>query len=181
MKNKKHFYISILILLSFFLVPISTPAQSASPVWLDEFDGPLGEGWYWVNGNPGMWNLEDHPGFLRIYASPYGTGGENLLLRPVAEGDFMIKTRVFFEPDTNFQLAGLVIYQDDNNFLQLGRAFCDVPDVCAGNGIYFDKIQDGNFTDSNFGTPVGNPSEAFLRLERQGDMVKGFFSYEGIT
>jgi Tol biopolymer transport system component/regulation of enolase protein 1 (concanavalin A-like superfamily) len=150
--------------------------------WRDEFDGSLREGWDWANENPDKWNLTEHPGFLRIYASPYGTGGENLLLRPVTQGDFMIKTRVLFEPGTNFQFAGLVIWQDDTNFLQLGRAFCDVPDVCVGNGLYFDKILGGNFTDSNFATPVSNPSEIFLRLERRGDMVRGLYSLDqGMT
>lgn len=152
------------------------------PLLRDEFDGSLGEGWAWVNENPAKWNLTEQPGFLRIYASPYVTGGENLLLRPVAQGDFMIKTRVLFEPNTNFQFAGLVIWQDEGNFLQLGRAFCDVPDVCVGNGIYFDKVLGGNSTDSNFATSVGNPSEIFLRLERRGDMVRGFYSLDqGIT
>ena len=149
--------------------------------WRDEFDGSLGEGWYWVNENPSKWNLTEQPGFLRVYASPYMTGGENLLLRPVAQGDFMIKTRVLFEPNTNFQFAGLVIYQDQKNYLQFGRAFCDVPYSCVGNGIYFDKVLDGGFTESNYATMVDNPNEAYLRLERRGDMVKAFFSYEGVT
>jgi Tol biopolymer transport system component/regulation of enolase protein 1 (concanavalin A-like superfamily) len=162
------------------IVDWCVPAPSPVP-WRDEFDGSLGEGWHWVNENSDRWNLTEQPGFLRIYNVPFGTGGENLLLRSVAQGDFMIETRLLFEPDANFQFAGLVIWQDENNFLQLGRAFCDVPNVCVGNGIYFDKILAGNFTDSNFATPVDNPSEAYLRLERRGDMVKAFFSYEGIT
>ena len=152
--------------------------------WRDEFDGALDEGWYWVNENPAKWNLTENPGFLRIYTSPYGTGGENLLLRPVAQGDFMIKTRLLFEPDTNFQFAGLVIWQDENNFLQLGRAFCDIPDVCVGNGIYFDHVSDGTIVDGNFATQFDNPfnlAESYLRLERRGDMVKAFYSHEGIT
>jgi regulation of enolase protein 1 (concanavalin A-like superfamily) len=155
-------------------------AQADSPIWRDEFDGPLADGWYWVNENLDKWNFGD--GFLRIFASPYATGGENLLLRPAAQGDFMIKTRVRFEPNTNFQFAGLVIYQDDGNLLQLGRAFCDLEEICVGNGIYFDKILGGNFTDSNFAMPIGNPSEVFLRLERRGEMVRAFYSAdEGIS
>jgi Tol biopolymer transport system component/regulation of enolase protein 1 (concanavalin A-like superfamily) len=147
--------------------------------WRDEFDQEPAEPWYWVNPNPNRWGLND--GNLRIYASPSATGGENLLLRPVENGDFTIKTHLFFEPDANFQFAGLVIYQDADNYLQFGRAFCDAPDACVGNGIYFDKALDGEFRDSNFGTQVGSSSEAYLRLERRGDMVKAFYSSEGIT
>ncbi len=158
---------------------------SAPPLfsWRDEFDTDmLSPGWYWENGDSGEWSLAERPGFLRIYASDTPTSEGNLLLRPVDQGDFMIKTRVLFEPDTNFQFAGLVIWQDENNFLQFGRAFCDFPDVCVGNGIYFDYMGGGPWwVDGNFATQVDNPSEAYLRLERRGDMVKAFYSYEGIT
>jgi beta-xylosidase len=147
----------------------------------DGFNGTLAEGWRWVNENPGKWNLTEQPGFLRIYASHYAAGGENLLLRSVAQGDFTIKTHVFFEPHTNFQGAGLVIYQDDSNLLSLGRAFCDTPYVCVGNGIYFDYFGGGTWVGGNFGTSVGSPSEAYLRLERRGQMVKASYSYEGVT
>jgi regulation of enolase protein 1 (concanavalin A-like superfamily) len=152
--------------------------------WRDEFEGLLADGWYWVNENPNEWNLTENPGSLRIYASPFVTGDENLLLRPVAPGDFMIKTRVLFEPDTNFQFAGLVIWQDENNFLQLGRAFCDIEEICVGNGIYFDKILGGGWMDGNFATQFDNPfnpADSYLRLERRGDMVRAFYSHEGIT
>ena len=153
--------------------------------WRDEFvTETLDYPWYWINENKDKWNLLENPGFLRIHSSPYATGGENLLLRPVAQGDFSIETRVFFEPDTNFQFAGLVIYQDENNFLQLGRAFCDIEGACVGNGIYFDKILGGNMPDSNFATQIDNPfnaAESYLRLERRGEMVRAFYSHEGIT
>lgn len=154
------------------------------PLWRDEFDGSLAEGWYWINENPDEWNLTESPGALRIYTSPYGIGGENTLLRPVAQGDFSIETHLFFTPDTNFALAGLVIYQDDSTFLQLGRAFCDIEGPCVGNGIYFDYASGGELVGGNFANPIENPfdpAEAYLRLERRGNMVRAFYSHEGIT
>lgn len=157
-----------------------TPPAPPS-TWRDEFDGSLRDGWYWKNGDSGQWNLDDVPGFLRMYASDTVTPNGNLLLRGAANGDFMIKTRLLFEPDTDFQFAGLVIWQDEENFLQLGRAFCDVEGACVGNGIYFDKVLGGNLVDGNFAATVDSPNEAYLRLERRGDMVRAFFSYEGIT
>ena len=151
--------------------------EAPSSLWRDEFDGPLAEPWYWVNENPDKWMFND--GFLRILTSSLGTGEENLLLRPVAEGDFTIKTRVLFEPDTDFQFAGLVIWQDEENYLQFGRLFCDLEGACVGNGIYFDKILGGDLVDGNFATPIDNPSDVFLRLERRGDMVRAFYSLDG--
>lgn len=152
------------------------------PLWRDEFDGSLADGWYWVNENPEEWNLTGSPGALRIYTSPFGTGGENLLLRPVAQGDFSIETRVSFTPDTDFQFAGLVIYQDEGTFLQLGRAFCDIEGPCVGNGIYFDYASGGVSVDGNFATQADNPNnpgDAYLRLERRGNMVRAFYSNDG--
>jgi regulation of enolase protein 1 (concanavalin A-like superfamily) len=146
--------------------------------WRDDFEGSIAEDWYWINENPEKWNLTEQPGFLRIYASQYGTAGENLLLRLPPEGDFVIETHLLFEPDTNFQFAGLVIFQDSDNFLQFGRAYCDYG-ACPGNAIYFDHIEDGGFVGDNFATPMDPPHQVFLRLERQGDMITGFYSPDG--
>lgn len=157
-------------------VPWPTP-------WRDEFDGSLAGEWYWVNENQDKWNLTENPGFLRIYTSNLGTGDENLLLRPVAQGDFAIETRLFFTPDTNYQFAGLVIWQDNANFLQFGRAYCDL-EHCAGNAIYFDNVVNDGIGGENFATQVDNPfdpNEAYLRLERRGNMVRALYSHEGIT
>jgi Tol biopolymer transport system component/regulation of enolase protein 1 (concanavalin A-like superfamily) len=172
--------LSILFLSTGAVLEINqTTALAAPTIWRDDFNGPLQEGWEWVNENPDKW--EFYEGFLRISAATEGTGTENLLLRAVSEGDFVIETRLIFEPDTNFQIAGLVIYQDEDHFLQFGRAFCDLEGPCIGNGIYFDQADKDNPVYANFATPVDNSSEAYLRLERQGNMVKGFFSYEGST
>ena len=152
------------------------------PLWRDEIDGALADDWYWLDENVDKWNF--HDGWLQIYASPYETEGRNILLRPVSQGDFAIETRVLFEPTANFQFAGLYISQDDGTYLALGRAFCDKPDVCVGNGIYFDYVSGGDWVGSNFATQFDNPfnsAESFLRLERQGDMVRAFYSHEGIT
>lgn len=169
-------YVMVIAALVFSVTGI-VRAQDEGPssLWRDEFDGPLAEPWYWVNENPDKWTFND--GFLRIIASSLGTGEENLLLRPVAEGDFTIRTRVLFEPDTNFQSAGLVIWQDEENFLQLGRAFCDVEGACVGSGLYFDHIAGGGLVDGNFATPLES-SDVYLRLERRGDMVRAFYSLD---
>lgn len=161
-----------------------TPTPTGSPgaaAWRDDFNGSLAEGWYWKNENSTMWNLTETPGFLRIYASPYGVSGQNLLLRSTIQGNFVITTHLLFEPVSNFQLAGLIIFQDEENLLQFGRAFCDVPGNCVGNGIYFDLALEGNSTSNNFATEVNNVDEAYLRLERSGNEVTASFSYEGIT
>lgn len=173
--------VGLVFFICFAAIRTVTAQQPANPLpWKDDFDSAsLDPIWSWTNENPAKWRLAD--GFLQIDLSEGATGSENLLLRPVAPGDFAIETRLLFEPDTNYQFAGLVIYQDEANFLQFGRAFCDAPDVCQGNAIYFDKVQDGSGVDGNFASQWSSPNEAFLRLERRGEMVRAFFSFESIT
>lgn len=182
-KQSTYRIVSISSILLFMILAFSDASAEvpATPTpWRDDFNAAsLDPAWEWVNENPDNWSLTGE--YLRILASPYPTGDENLLLRPIEPGDFSIETRLLFEPDTNFQIAGLVIYQDGTNFLQFGRAFCDAPDACVGNGIYFDKILDGGSPDGNFATGVDDPTQAYLRLERRGEMVRGLYSYEGIT
>jgi len=160
------------------LVTLSVERAS---IWRDDFDAVLSPPWRWINENPARWSLAERPGYLRIFVSPYVFGQENGLLRPVTGGNFTIQTHVLFEPDTNFQIAGLIIYQDANNRLALGRAFCDIPNNCVGNGIYFDNVQGGNLAGTNFATSVDSYNEAYLRLERRGDLVTAFYSSDGVT
>ena len=158
--------------------PASAPAAAS---WREDFDGSLAEGWRWVRENSAKWNLTENPGFLRVYDSPYEVNGktQNLFLRDAPAGDFSITTHVYFEPKTNFQFAGLTIYQDDSNILSFGRAFCGTQNVCVGNGIYFDNIIGGNWTGGNFATSVNTTDEAYLRLERRANVVTASFSYDG--
>ncbi|HSF81777.1 MAG TPA: hypothetical protein VLA49_11115 [Anaerolineales bacterium] len=148
-------------------------------LWQDDFDGALQPVWTMVNENPGEWSLETNPGYLTIWTSPFPTGGQNLLLREAPAGDFTIQTRQLFQPFENFDFAGLVVWQDSDNFLQLGRAFCDIPDICVGDGIYFDFIRDGTGLDGNFATQVEDTGEAYLRLIRQRASLKAYYSGNG--
>lgn len=156
--------------------------QAETSGWLDTFDGGvLDPAWIWINENPEKWSLTEVEWYLRIYSSSLPTGGENLLLTSAIGGDFAIETRVLFAPYSNFQLAGLVIFQDEANFVQFGRAYCDVESACVGNGIYFDRLGDGAFVGSNFATTVDQPSEAYLRLQREGQKVTGYYSDDGVS
>jgi Tol biopolymer transport system component/regulation of enolase protein 1 (concanavalin A-like superfamily) len=144
----------------------------------DDFGGEeLEPGWYW-SSEDSEGSLQG--GWLHVPAAPNPTYEKNLLLRPVMGGDFTIKTRLIFEPTQNYSFAGLVIYGNQGNLLQFGRAFCDL-EWCAENALYFDAIVDGGFPGSNFATPVDSLKEAYLRLERRGEMVKAFYSAEGTS
>ena len=166
--------------------PTATPVVETPGLFRDDFDGALAAGWSWIREDPTHWNLTDAPGALRILLQPGGIvrppglPPNNLLLRQAPDGDFEIATLVHFAPTSDFQFAGLLIYQDDANALQFGRAFCSAPDTCIGNGIYFDRDQHGGFGE-NYETATANQSEAHLRLRREGTTYTGFYSEDGVN
>jgi regulation of enolase protein 1 (concanavalin A-like superfamily) len=114
---------------------------------------------------------------------------ENILLRHAPEGNFEITTRVLFTPYSNFQSAGLIVYQDDNAALFFRRAMCylpSVPGLCVGNGLYFDNYNKDEGTPEmyyqigpNFATQTINPDEVLLRLTREGRVYTAYYSSDG--
>jgi beta-xylosidase len=138
--------------------------------------------------------MNEKPGFLRIYLSDKGEldQAENILLRNAPEGDFEVTTRVLFTPYSNFQFAGLLIYQDDGHFLKFGRAMCYLPALppgtCVGNGLYFDNLDvdegvgdEGYSILDSFPTSTLKKSEAYLRIVREGRTYTAFYSDDGIN
>ena len=99
-----------------------------------------------------------------------------------------IDMRIDFTPRSNYQIAGPILFQDVDNFVMLGRAYCDDPGAlgtpCVGSGIYFDYEEQGQpFPDSsgNFATDEGEsaPREVWLRLQGCGTAVDAFYSHDG--
>jgi hypothetical protein len=166
----------------------ATPALPAHPdcVWIDSFDGPFLEpGWSWIREDPSHWSLASHPGYLRITGQQGALLGAinnavNVLLRDLPEGDFDVQTRLLFAPAENFQIAGLLIYQDDDNFMALGRAFCDVaPPLCVGDGIYLDLEMRGAFLWNETLEPTVPGAETHLRLVRRSGAYQASWSPDG--
>ncbi|MEW5873151.1 MAG: FG-GAP-like repeat-containing protein [Chloroflexota bacterium] len=163
--------------------PTTDMATTVSP-FRDDFNGALSIGWDWIGEDPAHWNLTESPGDLRIILQPDGMGeGEptNLLVREAPGGNFEITTLVDFLPTSNFQFAGLLIYQSQGNAVQLGRAFaeCSVSNKCLGNAIYFEMVEGGASGELNFGTIVKSETQAYLRLRREGTTYTGYYSENG--
>jgi beta-xylosidase len=144
--------------------------------------------WSWIREDPSHWSLTANPGFLRITTQEGGLLGpannaKNLLVADAPAGDFIIETRVLFEPMENLQYASLMVYEDEDNYMMLGRAFCGFPPPrCAdGNGIYYDHEEEGNFIGGNFATATTILDEAFLLIKRRGDQYTGFYSENGTS
>lgn len=142
----------------------------------------MNEGWVWTQENKKTWSLTNNPGWLEIIALPGYVGDgtlDNILLRPIPEGNIEIETKIIFKPVGDFQLAGLLIYESAANFLQFGRAFCDALNFCANDGFYVDMTRNGNYDGQNLATAADESEVAFLRLRREGNKYTFYASHDG--
>jgi beta-xylosidase len=162
------------------ITPVPTATATPYPVFWDDFDGEFLPGWTWIRENDALWSLSSEPGYLRIVLEG-GQFHRNLLVRDVDSDNFQIMTRVLFEPTSNYQIAGLLIYEDDATMVKLGRAYCNNPGTCVGNGVYFDAVQFTNFLGSNFATDTTVKDEAYLRIDKTGPQLTAYYSEDGAS
>lgn len=159
--------------------PTPTPASTstmipptADPVFFrDDFDGRLGPGWTWMREVSTQWSLTAVPGSLQIDAGDGYINSENManvLLRPAPASDFQIETKLTFYPDRDFQFAGLIVYESESNFIQVGHAYCR-SETCVRGGLYMNYVQDGLFVFPNFGQPYQRGESVILRLIHKGN------------
>jgi beta-xylosidase len=163
------------------LTPSSSATLEADVLFHDPFEGSLTSGWIWMEEINDRWSLSATPGSLRIILNRGNLKNpRNLLLRKAPEGDFQISTLLRFTPSSNFQFAGLVVYQDPQNHLQHGRAFaqCDAA-FCKGNALYFDSVAQDRLGPSNFATLVTEKGTAYLRIRRRGSSYTAQYSSDG--
>lgn len=172
------------------VTPSATPASSSTPgkqtptstpwaVITETFDANLDAGWHWVREVGEYWSLNARPGYLRVRLSPEGELGMMYLLRDKPGENFVISTRLSFEPNVNFQRAGLAIWEDDQNVLSLVRAFCDTR-ICEGNGLYFDSLTEGRPAQDNFATGFSEAVDVYLQLHRDGNRYSAFYSKDAV-
>lgn len=154
------------------------PLPLYNTTWEEGFDSPnLDSRWFWVREDPTHWSLTDNPGYMRITTQEGslhldGNSMKNLLLTPVSSADFRVQTRVDFSPTENFQVAGLYIYQDDDNFVILSR------DYGNGNKVSM-RNEDAGLLDSYISVDE-TTTDVYLRIDKEGDSYMGFYSTDGV-
>ena len=119
----------------------------------------------------GYLSMEARPGGL-LYDSD---DAEELLLRSVPFVDYEVTTAVEFEPTEDFEMAGLLIYEDDSNFVMLGRGFCS---ACGGNQIYMD-CETGGTVQPSHAVATSNAHTAFLKIAKRQSVFYGYYSEDG--
>jgi hypothetical protein len=150
----------------------------------DGFDGRLALNWEPVRPDPTHVSLTKNPGKLTIttqrgsiYQS-LGPSAKNLYLirNPLADGgDFVLTTCIeSFHPTMPYQQAGLLVYDDDDNYLKCNMEF-------GQSSVQF------RFTRETNGEPINEldrskveQDRAWLRIIKRGKSYERSYSSDGI-
>ena len=175
------FILLAMILIGITAIPAQAkPASSSSSsfaAWTDEFDQPtLNPRWSWVREDPALWSLTSQPGSLMLTAngtlfSDYNNA-KNMLLTSAPDGDFSLVTHLFLDPQVNYQGGDLIIYQDDDHYLELTRDFSSV------QSVEFNKIWGTDWAGRWNGTSA---TDIYLRIDRRGDVYEAYYNTDGVN
>ena len=99
---------------------------------------------------------------------------KNMVLFPMKDEDFTATVKVSGGLDTAFQTVALTAFANSNNAASVMRRYHS---NFGGNVFEFMRYQNGYSEPYVADT---NPSEdAYLKLERNGNIFKGYYSYDG--
>jgi hypothetical protein len=93
------------------------------PAYSDNFGGTLRQQWSWIREDP------TKHGFAATGALSITVNGDlyrdsnnatNLLVETPPTGNYAVETRIHFDPNNNFQQAGLLVYSDDDHYIKVG-------------------------------------------------------------
>lgn len=186
--KSKLFYLSVTLALAFSAIVLSLTRLQASADasitnsssnWIDDFDSSsLDSRWNWIREDSSHWSLTDHSGYMRITTQTGGIYGNyyapepNILLTDAPVQDFQITTKVTITPTQDHQTAGILYYQDDDNYLNLVH----VHDY--GVWVSFHAEVDGNASYVYYPQEVLTPT-LYLRMVRQNTIFTGYYSEDG--
>ncbi len=149
----------------------------------DDFNsGTLDPKWIWHDGGEGeSWNLTVNPGNLRIISTSkinawWGNNGDNIIYMPYIYQNF--SNIQYFEiitkvnpPDGNGKGNGIVLYEDDNNYIVLNNYRDSV-----GNILYAQYRSVGDPL-TNIG--VIRTTVNYFKLMRIGNLISYQYSNDG--
>jgi alpha-L-arabinofuranosidase/regulation of enolase protein 1 (concanavalin A-like superfamily) len=159
------------------------PAANAAPppsgavpdgAWVDEFDAAaLGDDWSDHSEVPANLSLTSTPGALTISSLAGDTWqgdntARNIALVDVPVGDFTAVTSLTAPVAADFQGAGLIVWQDIDNYVRAGLAHVG---FAAGGPVVIENGVETAATYSSTFTPRPGSTSEILRVQRTGDTV----------
>ncbi|MCI0475625.1 MAG: DUF1349 domain-containing protein, partial [Anaerolineales bacterium] len=169
--------------------PATVPPQATLAVgaqlFADEFSSAtLNPKWKWEDRwQDAKYDLKARAGFLRVTASvgndltPWTNFDAPLLLQS-ADGNWIAETALEFAPTQEYQGAGIVAYQDDDNLVRLERGYGGVGG--GESGIVFAVIRNGEFEAIVSPAQIAtNAKKVELRLERNGNRFTAWWREPG--
>lgn len=157
-----------------FVFPANSGATNCAGAFFDGFDGKLDSRWNWINPGGNATHYLTKTGIS--LSTPTGSDlnpARNFnaprLLLPIT-GNFTIETRLVFRPNTNFQSAGILLWQSPTTFIRFERGFGG-PKNLQKSGVLFQEWDHGTtgISISGFAQNLTTSGSVELRIQRQGD------------
>ncbi|NQX66526.1 DUF1349 domain-containing protein [Paenibacillus alba] len=156
---------------------VHDPLPKGSTV--DGFDSPtLSSSWNIYRPNNANWSLATNPGKLTIQTlagDSFGNSNsiKNVFLQNAPSGDFVITTKVNAEVRKNFQQAGLLVWQDEDNYVKLGHVW----DTDGATGKSLESAFEKNATYSKAGHMAVHPGfdTSYLQIRKVGNVYTTYY------
>ena len=157
----------------------------------DAFDGPALDGCRWDRiHHYKLDRLSVADGQLSIDTFDADISGsangdiENLILQTPPEGDWTVETKMTAPLQHNWQLAGLLLYQDDDHYVKYDVVADNAPGQPPVRRVEL-RYENGGPLTGPGGTDPAPPASAtdtwWLRLTKTGDTYTGAISADGET
>lgn len=98
------------------------PVGHLLPNYSDEFNGSLAPQWSWIREDATKHAIVNGQLKLIVNGDLYrnSNNATNLLLEKPPAGDYVVETKITFDPNQNYQQAGLLVYSDDDHYIKVG-------------------------------------------------------------
>ncbi len=159
----------------------TTSAAVCTPV-SDALIGGLGKQWQFVNprgdasvgfGTQGM--TLNTPPFHDLWATS-NQNAPRVLQTSATEGNFTVQVHISATPPAYIEGAGIVIWQDDNNFLRLEMVKWSANTPSVG---LFQEVDGTPITVVTSGAVLPAQAQLTLRLQRLGDQFQALYVPDG--
>lgn len=146
---------------------------------VDHFDSETLDGaWTIVNPDHSRWNLTDKPSHLRIKTLPGDTHEgsnniKNVFLRDVRAEDFEITAKITAPVRENHQQAGLIIWQDIDNYVRFGHVW----DTAASTGYSLETAKEENSEYTKATNMARHPGSdtMYMKIKKVGNEYTTYF------